>query len=61
MVINKQNFNQMGIDIFLRSLQSLAVKKDDISNEPLKIKYSNVALYSTHQLHSTPTKYKGKK
>ena len=45
----------MCIDGFLRSLQSLGVKKDDISGEPLKIKYNNVAPYSTtsvtkHQL-----------
>ena len=49
--------NQVGIDEFLSSLQSLGVKKDEISGEPLKIKYSNVAPYSTHQRHSTSTKY----
>ena len=53
---NQQNLNQVGIDEFLRALRSLGVKKDDISGELLKIKYSNVAPYSTHQLHSTPTK-----
>ena len=47
----------MGIDKFLRALRSLGVKKYDISVDPLKIKYSNVAPYSTHQRHSTPTKY----
>ena len=47
----------MGIDEFLCALRSLGVKKDDISGEPLKIKYSNVARYKTHQLLSTPTKY----
>ena len=57
MVSNQQNLNQVGIDEFLRSLRSLLVKKDDISGEPLIIKYSNVAPYSTHQRHSTPTKY----
>ena len=57
MVSNQQNLNQVGIDEFLRALRSLDVKKDDISGEPLKIKYSNVAPYSTHQRHSTPTKY----
>ena len=55
MVSNQQNLNQVGIDKFLCSLRSLGVKKDDISGEPLKIKYSNVAPYSTHQRHSTPT------
>ena len=53
----QQYLNQVGIDNFLRALQSLGVKKDDISGEPLKIKYSNVAPYSTYQRHSTPTKY----
>ena len=57
MVSNQQNLNQVGIDEFLRALQSLAIKKDEISGEPLKIKYSNVAPYSSHQRHSTLTKY----
>ena len=57
MVSNQQNLNQVGIDEFLRALRSLGVKNDDISGEPLIIKYSNVAPYSTHQRHSTPTKY----
>ena len=57
MVSKQQNFNQVGIDEFLCSLRSLSVKKDDISAEPLKIKYSNVAPYSTHQRHSRPIKY----
>ena len=57
MVSNQQNLNQVGIDEFLLALRSLGVKKDDISCEPLKIKYSNVAPYSTHKRHSTPTRY----
>ena len=57
MVSNQQNLKQVGIDKFLRALRSLGVKKDDKIGEPLKIKYSNVAPYSTHQRHSTPTKY----
>ena len=57
MVSNQQNLNQVGIDEFLRAFQSLGVKKNDISGEPLKIKYSYVAPYSTHHRHSTPTKY----
>ena len=57
MVSNQQNLNQVGIDEFLRALRSLGVKKDDISGERLKIKYSNVAHYCTHQRHSTPTRY----
>ena len=57
MVSNQQNLNQVGINEFLRALRSLSVKKDDISGEPLKIKYSSVAPYSTHHRHSAPTKY----
>ena len=57
MVSNKQNLNQVGIDEFIRALRSLGVKNDDISGEPLKIKYSNVASYSIYKRHSTPTKY----
>ena len=49
--------NQVGIDEFLRALRSLGFNKDDISGEPLKIMYSNVAPYNTHKRHSTPTKY----
>ena len=46
----------MNFDKFLRALQSFGVKKDDISGEPLKIKYCNVAPYSIYQRHSTPSK-----
>ena len=60
MVINQQNLNQVGIDEFLLALQSFGVKKDDISGELLKIKYSSVAPKSTHQRHSTLTKYEDK-
>ena len=48
---NQQNLNQVGIDEFLRALRSLGVKKDEIGGKPLKIKYSNVEYYSTHQRH----------
>ena len=57
MVSNQQNLNQVCINEFLRALRSFGVKKNDISGEPLKIKYSNVAPYSTNKRHSTPTKY----
>ena len=57
---NQQDLNQVGIDEFLRVLRSLGVKKDDISGEPLKIKYRSVAPYSIHQRHSTPTMYEDK-
>ena len=57
MMSNQQNFNQVGIDEFFRSLRSLNFKKYDISGEHLIINYSNVAPYSTRHRHSTPTKY----
>ena len=57
MVSNQQNLNQVGIDEFLRALRSLGVKKDEISGEPLKIKYKNVAPYGAVQRHSTPVEY----
>ena len=58
MVKNQQNLNQVDIDEFLRALRILGVKKkDDLSGEPRKIKYSNVATYSTYKRHFTPTKY----
>ena len=61
MVSNQQNLNQVGIDELLRALHSFGVKKDNISGEPLKLKYSNVARYSTHQSNSTPTTYMNEK
>ena len=57
MVSNLQNLNQICIDEFLRALRRLFVKEDYISGKPLKSKYSNMAPYSTHLRHSTPTKY----
>ena len=57
MVSNQQNLNQVGIDEFLCALLNLDVNNNEISGEQLKIKYSNAAPYSTHQRHSTPTKY----
>ena len=47
----------MGNDDFLRALRSLGVKKDEISGDPLKIKYINVAPYGAVQRHSTFVKY----
>ena len=35
MLSNQQNFNQVGIDEFIRALRSLGVKKDDISGKLL--------------------------
>ena len=57
MVSNQQNLNQVGIDEFFRALRSLGVKKDEISNESLKIKYKNVAPYGAVQRHSKPVEY----
>ena len=47
MISNQQHLNQVGINEFLSALRSLGVKKNNISGEPLKIKYSNVAPNST--------------
>ena len=57
MVSNQQNLDQVGIDEFLRALKSLSLIKDNINDKTLKIKYSNMAPYSTHKRHSTLTKY----
>ena len=54
---NQQNLNEVGIDKCFLAIRSIDVKKDYISGEPLKIKYSNVARYSTHKRHIRPTKY----
>ena len=61
MVSNQQDFHQVGIDDFHRALRSLGVKRDEISGEPLKIKYKNVAPYGAVQRHSTPVKYEHEK
>ena len=61
MVSNQQDLHLVGIDYFLRALRSLGVKKDEISGEPLRIKYKNVTPYSAVQRHSTPVKYEHEK
>ena len=62
MVSNQLNLNQVNFDEFLQALRGLGVNKNNgISGEPLKIKYSNVAPYSTHKHHSTPPKYEDEK
>ena len=57
MVSNQKDLHQLGIDDFLRAFRSLGIKKDDISGETLKNKFSNVAPYVVHQRHSSPAKY----
>ena len=61
MVSNQENLNQVGIDEFVSALRSLGVKNDNIGGELLKIKYCDVAPYSTNQRHSKLTKYKNEK
>ena len=61
MVSNQQNLNQVNIDEFLSALQSLGVKKYEISGEPLKIKYKNVPPYGSVQRHSKSVEYEHKK
>ena len=58
MVSYKQNYNQVDINEFFRTLRCLNVTKNEISSDPLKIKYSNVLLYRIHQRHLTSIKYK---
>ena len=41
MVSRRQNLQKVGIDEIFRALLSLAIKKDDLSGEPLKYKYTN--------------------
>ena len=57
MVINQLDLHQVCIDDFLRALQSLGVKYNEISGEPLKIKYKSVAPYGAVQRNSTPVEY----
>ena len=60
-VSSQQNLNRVGFDDFLRGLRILGVTKNDINGELLKIKYSNVVPYSTHQRQSTTIKYENEK
>ena len=57
MVSNQQYSHQVRIDEFLRALRSLGAKKDDIINEPLKIKYFKVMPLCSYKRHSTFAKY----
>ena len=50
----------MNIDKFVHALQSFNVKNNFIRGEPIKIKYIDVALYSTHLHFSTPITFKFK-
>ena len=52
MVSRRQDLRQVGIDEFLRALQSLGIKKDDLSGETLKYKYTKDAPYKVHH-HSS--------
>ena len=62
MVRNQLNLNQVNFDEFLQALRGLCDNKNNgISGDPLKIKYSNVAPYSTHKRHFTPPKYEDEK
>ena len=61
MVRKPQDLHQLGIDDFYPALQSLGIKKDEISDEPLKLKYKYVEPYGAVQRHSTPVKYEHKK
>lgn len=45
MVSRRQDLSQVGIDQFLRALRSLGIKKDELSGEKLKLKYTKDAPY----------------
>ena len=48
MVSRRQNLRQISIDEFLRALRSLGIRKDDLSGETLKYKYTKDAPYKVH-------------
>ena len=52
MVSRRQDLRQVSIEEFLRALRSLGIKKDDLSGETLKFKYTKEAPYKAHH-HST--------
>ena len=59
MVSRRQDLRQVGIDEFLRALRSLGIKKDDLSGETLKYKYTKDALYKVnHHISHAPKEKK---
>ena len=58
MVSRRQDLRQVGIDEFLRTLRSRGIKKDDLSGETLKYKYTKDALYKVHRHFSHAPKEK---
>ena len=54
MVSRRQDLRQVGIKKFLCALRSFGIKKDDLSGEMLKYKYTKNELYKAHH-HSTCT------
>ena len=47
-VSRQQDLRQVGIDEFFRALQRFGIKKDDLSGETLKYKYTKNAPYKGH-------------
>ena len=58
MVSRRQNLRQVCIDEFLHALRSLGIKKDDLSGETLKYKYTKDAPYKVHHHSSHAPKEK---
>ena len=48
MVSRRQDLRQVGIDEFLRALRSLGIKKNDLSGDTLKYKYTKDGPYKVH-------------
>ena len=51
-ISNRQDLRQVGIDEFFRAIRSLGIKKDDLSGETFKYKYTKDAPCKVHY-HST--------
>ena len=58
MVSRREDLRQVGIGEFLRALRSLGIKKDDLSGEPFKYKYTKDAPYKVHHHSSHAPKEK---
>ena len=58
MVSRRQNLTQVDMDDFFPALRSHGIKKDDLSGETLKYKYTKDAPYKSHHHSTTPQKRK---
>ena len=60
MVSRRQDLRQVDIEEFLRALRSLGIKKDDMSGETLKYKYTKDAPYKAIYLSTYAPKVTNK-